>query len=198
MKKLGFDLIFLGTPASGKDTQARLLMNHYELKRVESGAYFRRLMKRKDSLGLRVRKTVGQAKPAPVSLMKMYLANELMRAPKNKNLAFVGNPKLKPEAQYLVKQLNMRRRNFFALYISLPAKEIIKRSFYRMRHDDLKKIMIQRRILWHQKQVGKTVKYFEKLGKMKIINGNQSILKVSLDIQKAIDDYKRSERNRNT
>ncbi len=195
MKQLGFDLIFLGSPASGKDTQARLLLNHFAIKRVESGIYFRRLMKRKDALGQKVRATVGSAKPAPVSLMKMYLANELKRAPKNKDLVFVGNPKLKPEAQFLVKMLKAHRRDFFVIYIKLPRKEIYKRSFFRMRHDDLKRVLISRRIKWHEQQVGKTVKYFDKLGKLKVIKGDQSIIKVSLAIHKAINDYARSKRN---
>lgn len=195
MRKLGFDLIFLGAPASGKDTQAHLLMNHYELKRVESGQYFRRHMKDKTALGQQIRNTVAKAKPAPTPLMKTFLAEELKRAPKHKNLAFVGNPKLKPEAQFLVKLLKQNKRDFFALYIALPDKEIYKRSFYRMRHDDLKKTLIQRRISWHKQQVGKTVKYFKSINKLKLINGNQSIVQVARDIQSAINDYTRSKRN---
>ena len=190
MKKLGFDLIFLGAPASGKDTQAALLMNHYEIKRVESGIYLRRHMKDKTILGQQIRNTVGKAKPAPVAVVKAFLTEELKKAPKNKNLIFVGNPKLKPEAQFLVKLLKQHQRDFFAIYVKLQDKEIYKRSFFRKRHDDLNKILIQRRIAWHKKQVGKTVKYFESLKKLKIIDGGQSIQKVSMAIQKAINDYK--------
>ena len=195
MKKLGFDLVLLGAPASGKDTQARLLQNHFAFKPVESGEWFRRMMKTNSALARLIKKTVGQAKPAPVSLMKAFLTQELKKAPKNKDLLFVGNPKLKPEAQFLVKNLKSQRRDFLAIYIKLPPAEIFKRSFFRKRHDDLKKVLIDRRIAWHTKQVGKTVKYFAKLDKLKVINGNQSILKVSVDIHKAINDYTRSQRN---
>ncbi|MBX4187241.1 MAG: nucleoside monophosphate kinase [Candidatus Doudnabacteria bacterium] len=195
MRKLGFDLIFLGAPASGKDTQAGLLTNHYALKRIESGEYFRKLMKRKDALGAKVKSTVGQAKPAPVALMKMFLANAFKKIPKDRNLVFVGNPKLKPEAQFLVKNLKRNNRDFLAFYIKLPAKEIIKRSFFRMRHDDLNKQLIQKRINWHKDQVGKTVKYFESIKKLKYIDGNQPPLMVARDIQKAINDYQKSRGN---
>ncbi|OGE87760.1 MAG: hypothetical protein A3J07_03545 [Candidatus Doudnabacteria bacterium RIFCSPLOWO2_02_FULL_49_13] len=198
MKKLGFDLIFLGAPASGKDTQARLLANHYELKRVESGEYFRRHIRDKSAFGKTLRRTVGQAKPAPVAVMKIFLTKEIQIAPKKKNLVFVGNPKLKPEAQFLVKLLKKHSRDFLAFYVKLPVKEIIKRSFYRMRHDDLRKALIERRINWHKKQVGQTVKYFQALGKLKFINGNQHIFKVTRDIQKTINDYARSQANRTT
>jgi len=50
--------------------------------------------------------------------------------------------------------------------------------------------LIKTRIKWHKDQVGKTVKYFQSLGKLKIINGNQPISKVTKDILKAISDYK--------
>lgn len=36
MKKLGFDLILLGSPVSGKNTQADLLLTAYALKAVRS------------------------------------------------------------------------------------------------------------------------------------------------------------------
>ena len=42
MKKLGFDLILLGDPTAGKDTQAAILMKKYELKSVESGKEWRK------------------------------------------------------------------------------------------------------------------------------------------------------------
>lgn len=189
MRKLGFDLIFLGAPASGKDTQARFLMNHYELKRIESGTYLRKHLKDKTAFGKLLRQTVGISKPAPISVMKTFLANELKRAPKSRNLIFIGNPRLKPEAQFLVKQLKNHKRDFLTLYIKLPEKEIIKRSYYRMRHDDLKKVLVERRISWHKKQVSLTVKYFQSLKKLKFIDGDQQIFKVARDVQKAISDY---------
>src|SRR5258708_23763593 len=45
MKKLGFDLILLGDPASGKDTQAAILEKKYSLYPVASGVFFRKLLK---------------------------------------------------------------------------------------------------------------------------------------------------------
>ena len=54
---------------------------------------------------------------------------------------------------------------------------------------DTKKLIVTR-IKWHKDQVGKTVKYFKSLKKLKTINGNQSISKVTKDILKAIEGYK--------
>lgn len=196
--RLGFHLVLLGQIASGKDTQADLLMEKYNLKPVESGKHWRSLAKQKSPQGEILRKTTASGKPAPVALMKEFLIKEINNKPNNKDLLFVGNPRLKPEAQLLKKIMIERKEIFFALYISLPDKEIYKRSLKRKvsKMDEVYKILddkelIRRRIKWHKDQVGKTVKYFESLGVLKKINGNQSIEKVNQDIEKAILHFKK-------
>ncbi len=197
MKKLGFNIVLLGMIASGKDTQAKILENKYALKLVESGIYWRKLMKEKSADGDWVRRTTGQGKPAPVALMKKFLIREISKKPKDKDLLFLGNPRLKPEAQLLKKILAEKKQDFLAFYVSLPDKEVYKRSTERrtgsMKADykilDEKNI-IKTRINWHKDQVGKTVKYFQSLSKLKIINGNQPISKVTKDILEAIEEYK--------
>ena len=63
-------------------------------------------------------------------LMKKFLIREISKKPKNKDLLFwaIG---LKPEAQLLKKILNARKEDFFALYVTLPDKEVYKRSLTR-------------------------------------------------------------------
>lgn len=197
MKKLGFNIVLLGMIASGKETQANILKKKYALKFVESGVYFRKLLKAKGPIGDLARRTSGKGEAGAMVLMKEFLIKEISKKPQNKDLLFLGNPRLKPEAQLLKKILNSRKEDFMALYITLPDKEIYKRSLKRKTGNmkaiykvfDTEKI-IKKRINYHKKQVNKTVKYFQSLGKMKIINGNQSISKVTKDILKEIEKYK--------
>jgi adenylate kinase len=199
MKKehLGFSIVLLGMIASGKDTQAKILENKYYLKLVESGIYWRKLLKEKSKNGDWLRRTTGKGHPAPVALMKRFLVENISSRPKGKDLLFLGNPRLKPEAQLLKKLFTNRKENFMALYITLPEKEIFKRSLKRKNSNvkqdykifDNKKNIITR-IKWHKDQVGKTVKYFESLGLLKRINGNQTIEKVHQDIEKTLLYFK--------
>jgi adenylate kinase family enzyme len=197
MKRLGFNVVLLGMIASGKETQANILKKKYALKFVESGVYWRKLLKEKSRNGDWIRRTSGLGKPAPVALMKKFLVKEISQKPKNKDLLFLGNPRLKPEAQLLKKILAVRKENFIALYITLPDKEVYKRSLKRKIGNmktiykvfDTKKL-IGVRIKWHKNQVGKTVKYFKSLNKLKTINGAQSVPKVTKDILKVIREYK--------
>ena len=198
MKKLGFDIVLLGMIASGKETQAKILKKKYALKFVESGVYFRKLLKAKGPTGDLARRTAGTGNAGAMVLMKKFLTDEISKKPKNKDLLFLGNPRLKPEAQLLKKILASRKEDFLAFCISLPDKEVYKRSFKRKEGNmkaiykvfDTEKI-IKKRIDYHKKQVSKTVKYFQSLGKMNIINGNQPIPKVTKDILKKIEEYKK-------
>lgn len=194
MKRLGFDLIILGDPTAGKDTQAAILMKKYSLQPVESGKQWRVMVKKNDSRGRWLRRTFGKGYPTPVAIVKWFLKNKVKSAPKNKDLIFIGNPRLKPEAQFLVKLLEGRCRDFFVLYLKLPEKEVYLRAERRMAQEDDRNIT-KKRIAWHKVQVSKTVKYFQSHKKLKYISGQQSIKKVELDIQKAINDYSRSKRN---
>lgn len=198
MKKLGFNIVLLGMIASGKETQANILKKKYALKFVESGVYFRKLLKAKGPVGDLARRTSGKGEAGAMVLMKEFLTKEISKKPKNKDLLFLGNPRLKPEAQLLKKILNSRKEDFMGLYITLPDKEIYKRSFKRKAGNmkDIYKVfdtenIIKKRIKWHKDQVGKTVKYFKSLGKMKIINGNQPVSKVTKDILKEIEKYQK-------
>jgi adenylate kinase len=197
MRRLGFNIILLGMIASGKDTQANILKNKYMLKFIETGVYSRKLLKEKSKNGDWARRTTGKGLPLPTVLLQKFLIKEINNKPKNKDLLFLGG-RLKPEAQLIKKLLTARKENFLAFYITLPDKEVYKRSMERSKGNmkaiykvlDTKKL-IAARIKWHKDQVGKTVKYYKSLGKLKIINGNQPVPKVTKDILKAIKEYKK-------
>lgn len=198
MKKLGFNIVLLGMIASGKETQANILKKKYALKFVESGIYTRNLLKEKGKDGDIARRTAGKGKPLNTFLFRKFLIKEIKNKPKNKDLLFLGTPRLKPEAQLVKKILSAQKQDFLALYVTLPDKEVYRRSLLR-KVGNMKAIyklfdnkkLIGIRIAWHKDQVGKTVKYFKGLGKLKIINGNQPVPKVTKDILKVIKEYKK-------
>ena len=195
-KRLGFNIVVLGIITSGKETQARILRDKYALKFVETGVFSRNLMKAKTKDGEWAKRTVGAGKPLPTILLQRFLEKEITNRPKNKDLLFLGG-RLKPEAQLIKKLIvNNAKEKLFVLYITLPEKEIYKRSYAR-KESNIKKVykildekkIISRRIKWHKDQVGKTIKYYQKLGILKKINGNQTIAKVSKDIEKEIKRF---------
>ncbi len=172
-------------------------MKKYAFQPVESGKQWRMMVKKNDFRGRWLKRTFELGHPAPVAIVKWFLNKRVKDASKNKNIIFIGNPRLKPEAQFLVKLLHEKHRDFFVFYIKLPEGEIYSRVLKRRNQEADTRLRTKRRIEWHKKQVlAKTMKYFLSMHKAKFINGNQSIKKVTQDIQKAINDYTRSSRNR--
>lgn len=197
-ERLGFNIAVMGIIASGKDTQARFLKNKYNLQPIETGLYTRNLMKEKSKNGEWARRVTSKGKPLPMVLMKKFLISELKKRPKDKDLIFIGGPRLKPEAQLVKKILKENNQSIFVIYLTLSEKEVYKRSLKRKSDKKIKNVYkvyddektIRERIKVHKNQVSKTVKYFESLGLLKKVNGNQPIEKVNKDIEKAILGFK--------
>ncbi len=184
--------------ASGKDTQANKLKRKYALKFIETGTYSRRLLKEKSKDGDLARQTTGKGLPLHTKLIQRFLIEEIKNKPKNKDLLFLGG-RLKPEAQLIKKIMRANNEKFLVFYLSIPDKEVYKRSLDRQKSNikQLYKILdtknlIAKRIKWHKEQVGKTVNYYQKLGLVRIINANQPIEKVSNLIEKEIEKFKSS------
>lgn len=197
-QRLGFNLALMGMIASGKETQTEILKNKYSLQPIETGVFTRNLLKEKTKDGEWARRTAGKGLPLPTVLMQRFLIKQIDKKPKNKDLIFIGGPRLKPEAQLARKILNQKGQDIFVIYLSLTDKEVYKRSLKRKKGNmkDIYKVfdtkdIIRKRIKWHKDQVFKTVNYFDNLGKLKKINGNQSIEKVSKDIEKAISYFQK-------
>jgi len=195
MNRLGFDIILLGAPAAGKDTQALPLIRKHGLLPVESGKHWRKAASRKDAVGARLRRTFSKGQPAPVSMMKEFLLKELKTARKSADMIFIGNPRLKQEAQLLVRLLQAKGRDYLVIGIGLPVAEIRKRSLKRMRDDQDWKY-VGNRVKMYGIQVKKTLDYFKSLNKLRMVDGNRSIASVGHDISKIINDYQRQQANR--
>lgn len=194
MKRLNFDLIILGAPAAGKDTQAEILRKQFNLLPIESGKFWRQQAKRNDKVGRLLQRTFSKGHPAPVALMKEFLQDKLKNISRKRDLIFIGNPRLKPEAQLLTKILKKENRDFLVLLISLPEREIRLRSLKRLRDNQDWKY-IDNRIKMYKYQIQKTVGYFKSLNRLRTVNGNQTISQVAKDIRKIINDYQRSQGN---
>ena len=198
-ERLGFNLAVMGIIASGKDTQVNLLRDKYDLQSVGTGLYTRNLLKEKSNNGDWARRVASKGKPLPVVLMKKFLVEKIKNKSKNKDLIFVGGPRLKPEAQLVRKLLRENHQNIFVIYLTLSDKEVYKRSLQRGLDEKVKDVykvfdtekIIKERIKVHKNQVSKTIKYFDDLKVLKKINGNQTIEKVHEDIERALVYFKK-------
>src|SRR3989344_4960030 len=97
-KRLGFDLILLGDPTSGKNTQAELLSKKYQVRVFDSGTFLRKHHAKQYVSG----------GPAPSNLIYLFL-KKIFSKLSGENIVFVGAARLKPEAVRLAAQLKKRK-----------------------------------------------------------------------------------------
>jgi adenylate kinase family enzyme len=179
--RLGFDLILLGDPASGKDTQALLLSKKYNVRLARSGEYLRKYYA----------KHYIQGGVAPTKLILPFLRDSLKDI-FGKNVIFVGAARLEREAKFLVRLLTKAGRDFFVLYIQLAKPEVIKRSKLRAaRPEDTSVELINKRLQYFKTEVKKTVQYYKKLRKIKFIKGENSVNNIHKEIISKLNDYKK-------
>ncbi len=198
-ERLGFNIQIMGIIASGKDTQANLLMKKYNLQPISTGLYTRNLLKEKSKDGDLARKVAGKGKALPTILMQKFLMHQIENKSKSKDFIFIGGPRLKPEAQLVNKILKKNGQKIFVIYLTLSDKEVYKRSLGRKKDLNIRDVykvfdtdkIIKERIKVHKNQVSKTMNYFNKLKLLKKINGNQPIEKVYKDIEKTILHFKK-------
>ena len=172
-------IVFLGDIAAGKGTQAEILAKKYKLKRIDTGAYSRKLVK-KGVEGAKGR--VEQGKLTRSRLIKEYLREELESLPESRGLLLDG-AKMPSEARLVRSIWKKQKRDVLVLYLKIPKKESLKRLKLRKRADDDPRA-IKNRINYYD-----NIKFWQRQGLLTEINGNQSVPKVTKDLEKAIRRY---------
>lgn len=171
-------LAIIGIQGSGKGTQAKLIAKKFKLKRVTVGEILRKEIKEKNKEGLILAKYMNKGLMAPNPIVNKVV---LKNTPKN-NFIVDGFPRDEKQLK-TAKKLNLDK----VILITLPKKEVYKRIEKRRklekRIDDSKKSLENRLKLFY-KHSPKIIKHFK--NKIIKINGNQSIKKVFLDIEKKL------------
>lgn len=171
-------LAIIGIQGSGKGTQAKLIAEKFNLKKVSVGKILRKEIKDKSVEGKILAKYVNEGKMAPNEIVNKLI---LKNTPKN-NFIIDGFPR-DPKQLKVADKVNLER----VILLTLPKKEVYRRIRQRIklenRADDQKKALETRLKLFY-KYSPKIIKHFK--DRLIKINGNQSINKVFSDIEKAL------------
>lgn len=192
-------IIILGRPGSGKDTQAELLAKKFGLVHIISSLVIRKaLSSRRKTLRLHGRiwnvekQKQLQKNGALVSFhfVDALIRNEIKKvAARNQGLIMSASPRSKTELKEewpMLKKL-YGEKNIFVFHVRISPKEVYIRNLKRHRKDlpelDTRKI-IKKRLKAFNRYTLPVIKLLEKRKKIIKINGEQSIMKIHLDIMK--------------
>lgn len=194
-------IIILGRPGSGKDTQAELLTKKFGLVHIISSLAIRKaISSRKKTLRLHGKIwNVEKQKQLQKSgaLVSFHFVDALIRneikkvAAQNKGLIMSASPRSKTELKEewpLLKEL-YGEKNIFVFHVRISHKEVYIRNLKRRRKDlpELDtRIIIKKRLEVFNRYTLPVIKLLEKQKNIVNINGEQSIMKIHLDILKKL------------
>lgn len=99
------NLILLGPPGAGKGTQAKLMLQKYQLPQISTGDILREAIRQGTELGKRVEPLLANGKLVPDDLVIQIIEERLKREDAKNGFVLDGFPRTLPQAEALEAQL---------------------------------------------------------------------------------------------
>ena len=205
------NIVLLGSPASGKGTQADLLCQKFGLFHLSTGNVARGLAEKDE----RIKEIVNSGKLIPEEEMTMYVIDFLSKERSDlKDILFEGFPRFIPQYEALenfmhtksddidvvisldvsqevaIKRISSRRvcdkcGENYSLVIKLSQKEGIcdKCGGNLIQREDDKPEAVKVRFQYYQDNTKELIDYLEKKGKLTRVNGERSIDEIAKDLE---------------
>ncbi len=174
------NLILFGPPGSGKGTQAKKLVEQYELLHISTGDLFRYEMGNNTPLGLKAKEYISKGELVPDEITVGMLANKVIANQNVKGYIFDGYPRnifQSEELDRILAEMGMEVTGLVAL--AVEDEEIVQRILGRGktsgRTDDNDESIIRNRIEVYKQETRPVFDYYAKSNKSFEIGGLGSI-----------------------
>lgn len=182
------DLVFLGIQWCGKGTQAKLLLetlpNHLY---YEMGQTFRALMSNSNLIGDYVRNLVDNGIMVDDFITFELIDTSLQICHNSKKALLIdGFPRIDDQGQWFAKKMAAMDRDYVIVHFELSKEKalerMMKRAAIEWRKDDTPQVMEQR-IATFMNNTLPVIKHFEALGKVIVVNADDSIENIQADLR---------------
>lgn len=116
-------LVLIGAPAAGKGTQARRLMEHYELAYISTGDMLREEVSRGTELGAKAKTIMSAGGLVPDELIIAIVKERIKQDDCKHGFILDGFPRTKVQAQKLDEMVTVDK----AIYINVPDEIMLER-----------------------------------------------------------------------
>ena len=184
------DIILYGGPASGKSTQAKLLVKKLKAAHMNMGGLLREAIAKKGPYHKLVKEYISVGKLVPEKISSVLAMNFVAKVSKAKRIVFDGYPRRMAQVKILEAAKKKNNRETVFVFINLPfsvAKDRInKRIKLENRVDDADPKAVSQRIRLFQQKAKAVIGYYKGKGTLIKINGDQTPAAVHKDILKAV------------
>lgn len=181
----------MGRPGSGKGTQARLLSEKTGFQIFSTGDVYRKLAAEDTFLGRKIKNIIDKGNLTPYWFASYLFEKEILNLAPDKGIIFEGVGRREPEAKMFHDVVEWLERPYVIFYLEASEKELKKRLFKRAqvegRADDAKEEHIETRFQEYEKYTQRSVEFFQSVGTVVHINGEQSPEQVHADIMERIE-----------
>ena len=174
------NLILFGPPGSGKGTQAKKLVEKFDLLHISTGDLFRYEMGNNTPLGLEAKSYIEKGELVPDSVTIGMLRNKVESNPNVSGYIFDGFPRTIPQSEALDALLAEKQNTVHRLImLDVQDDEIVSRLLERGktsgRKDDLDESIIRNRIDVYKSETAPVFAFYDTQGKAIKINRVGSI-----------------------
>jgi adenylate kinase len=171
--------ILLGPPGSGKGTQAKRLADKYQVAHISTGDMLRAEVAAGTTLGRQAQAFMDRGDLVPDTLILEMIRQRLKELGPTPGFVLDGFPRTTQQADGLCKMLRgMSSELDRAILVDVSDDEILKRLLGRARLEgrtDDESGVVLHRLEVYRKQTAPLIAYYERLGLLTRVNGEQSI-----------------------
>ena len=186
------NLILFGPPGAGKGTQAKMLIDKFNLVQISTGDMLRDEVKSQSELGKSAKSIMDRGDLVSDNIIMAMIEKRIQMSDCNNGFILDGFPRTVKQAVDLDKLLNdlkIKIEKVIEIVVdeSLLLERINKRSLENKntRNDD-NSVTLKNRIKVYQKDTMPVIEYYRNLNKLNTIDGMQSIEKVFQGILKIL------------
>ena len=186
------NLILFGPPGAGKGTQAKILIEQFNIVQISTGDMLREEVKSETDLGKLAKVIMDKGDLVSDEIIMSMIENRITKPDCENGFILDGFPRTFNQAvnlDALLKNLNLKIDKVIEINVNekLLLQRILKRASENqsIRDDDNSEIL-KNRITVYKKDTLPVLEYYRKLNKLFTIDGMQNIEEVSKDIQKFI------------
>ncbi len=187
------NIVIFGAPGSGKGTQGELIAKKYKLEHVSTGELLRDEISAGTKLGNTANEYISKGQLVPDNIVIDIIDELIKKNLDKKGFIFDGFPRTVAQGVALddkLKENNLSITSILCLDVEEESliERLLNRGKIEGRADDNRETIESRLKVYHQ-QTEPLKEFYNKQGKLSVIEGNGTIENIFSSIEKVVDNH---------